>query len=480
MKKFSLRLLAIFLAVAMLAANFVTAATALDSLPADAQQVNADEREVVTTTDAKIVAEYYGFVSEGEKTVLNCNAIVGNAHNIPVPMDSDNLITIDAEAQTMSAATFPVDGYVWTPVKAYLVYQDAIGSDIRVPVALDSNGQGSFNTERESYSVEVEYEVKVAVDVEDQRNLVNAPAALVDGLANLESVAKTEDGLATIANDTVFAALLLMTQRIPFYSSYFEFFGEGTDGYNAIKALEADRNANGGKFALYNAIAEYKASENKVEFLLENGAKVKAACSVADAIAVLADDTKGLPSQKSMLDMALRMEAITQQDYDNMDMLIGIVKDLAAAFADVKEEKWAVIDNSPVKADASANELQALELALNAAKTNVQYHNDATLVESLVAATTTVKAGVAQSRVNVKVTAQVIGATTIDDNTLSTIEGKSANFLIKDGATENEILDKIEAIGICTDSLAYWSENAAVYNLDSDFYTTNVAFDTVD
>ena len=475
MKKFSLRLLAIFLAVAMLAANFVTAATALDSLPVYAQQNAADERETVTITDAKIVAEYYGFVSEGEKAVLNCNAIVGDTHVIPVPADSDELVSVDAEAQTVAATTFKKDGYTWTPVQAYLVYQDAIGSDIRIPVTLDENGNGSFNTKLESYSIEVDYEVKVDIDVAKQSLLVNAPAALVDGLANLENVAKTEGGLTLIANETVFAALVMMTERIPFYASYFEFFGEGTDGYNAIKSLEANRTANGGTFALLNEIAEYNASANKVEFLLKNGADVKAACSIADAIAVLADETKGLPSQKPMLDMALRMNVITQSDYDNMETLTGVFTGLAAAFAEVKEEKWAVLDNSPVKANAGANELQALELALNAAKSNVMYHKDVELVESLVAATTTVKAGVAQSRVNVVVNAQVISATSINDNTLSTIAGKSTNFLIADGATEDEIFDKIEAIGICADALAYWSENAAVYNVASEFYTAEYA-----
>ena len=480
MKKFSLRLLAIVLAVAMLAANFVTAATALESLPADAQQVNADERETVTTTDAKIVAEYYGFVSQGEKAVLNCSAIVGDSHVIPVPADSDNLVSINAEAQTVAATTFTLDGYTWTPVKAYLVYQDAAGSDIRVPVVLDENGNGTFNTELESYSVEVDYEVKVDIDVAEQSLLVNAPAALVDGLANLEAVANTEGGLTLIANETVFEALLTLTERLPFYGSYIEFFVVDSEGYNAIKTLEADRNANGGTFALLNAIAQYKASANKVEFLLDNGSDVKAACAIADAVAVLADDVKGLPSQRSMLNMALRLNAITQDDYDNMETLIGVVKDLAAAFAEVKEEKWAVLDNSPVKADASANELEALELAVNAVKANAQYHNDVELVESLVAATTTVKAGVAQTRVNVAVNAQVVSATSINDNTLSTIAGKSANFLIADGATEDEIFDKIEAIGICAEALAYWSENAAVYNIASEFYAAEYAVAEVD
>ncbi len=468
MKKFSLRLLAVILTVTLLAANFVTTITALGDLGVSEQGASA-VRDTVKVTDAQIVAEY-GFISEGEKAVLNCNAIIGKTHVIPVPSDSDELVSIDAENKTVSAKSFTDSDYTWLPVKAYLVYQDAIGSEVRIPVVLDGDGKGSFETDAESYSIEVDYEVKVAIDFDTQRDLANAPAALVNGIANLEAAAACEDKLNTIASDTVFSALLKMTETMVVGSTEITPFKNGSLGYTAIKAMEADRRANGGTFALCNAIAAYKQSANKVEYLVNNGNTLRSACSIAQHLTALTDEDEGLGAKLSGMEFALALGLISQQDLDNLKLLNEILTTLVANLGEIKEENWAVLDNSPVNPGATALELEALDMAVAAAKGRVSTHDDAAFVAAPVAATATVKAGVAQSYVNVKVSAQVVDAT----NKLSDLEGKSARFLIKDGATEKEIKDKIEALGIRQETLAYWTENASVYNIDSDYYVYDV------
>lgn len=468
MKQFSLRLLAVTLAITMLAANFVTTVTALGSVGA-LEQDQSSTRETITVTDAKIIANHYDFVSEGEKAVLNCNAIIGNTHTIPIPSDDDDLITIDSENQTVSAKQFKKGDYTWLPVKAYLVYQDAINSEIKNAITLDENGNGSFSTSVESYSIEVEYEVKVAIDVDLQLEIANAPALLIGGLTNLENAAACENNLATVASEEVFSVLNKMTSPLvhPAVPSFkLTIFDKDSAAYDAIKYMEADRNANGGTFGLCNAIKAYKQSQINVKYLINNGSDFKETCKIADSIIALSD---GFGAAVKLMKSAKDADMLSEQDYESMLLLQEILATLSSDLSKIKEENWAVLDNIPVKADATDNELTALDLALNAAKGRVSMHDGETFVEAPVAAQTTVSAGVAQSYVNVTVKAQVVDAT----NKLSTLDGKTARFLMKNGASEQEIKDKVEAMGVRQESLAYWTQSAAIYNIDSDYYVCN-------
>lgn len=468
MKQFSLRMLAVTLAITLLAANFVTTITALDILESF-ESGNDTKRETVTVTDAQAVAKY-SFVSEGEKAVLNCDAIIGEKHNIPVPSDKDDLVLIDSEKNTVSAKEFTEGGYTWVPVKAFLITQDAIGSEIETPIDLDKNGNGSFETNAESYSVEVEYEVRVEIDKDTQQMIANAPALLVNGLANLELVADCKGDLETLASDTIFDALLQMTTPTSISSSssltltIFPNTPQNHAGYDAIKALEAERIANGGTFGLIESISAYNQSQNKVEYLLNNGKAYKENYDViANSLSVIAaefnEKMDGFRSLQSM-------NVVTAEDIAKLEIFETLFNNIANGLS-VPAENWAVLDSNPVKQNATASELEALDLALIAAKGRVSMHDSETFVAAPVAATTTVKTGVDQNYVNVVVKAQVVDAT----NNISTLNGESARFLMKESASDKEISNKVEAMGVRQNSLAYWTKNAATYNVDSDHYT---------
>lgn len=482
-KKISLRILSAFLALMMVVATGVTVVTALE-IPYDKDQFESDGREVVTTTDAEIVAKY-SFLSTKEKNILNCKAIAGDTHTIPVPSDNDNLIAIDAENQTVTAETFTSGNYVWTPVKAYLVYTDAANKEVKIPVAIDENGYGEFETLEESYSVEVEYEVKVAIDLDEQRLLVNTPSILANGLINLNLVSVCEGDLGTIASDVVFSALMQMIE--PFDTSFGTMYlidpNEEVNAttVNALLAMKADREANNGQFALCKEIATYKASGNKVAYLVNNGVAFKDAYN--DIYENLNDFIVGFDKCKVAIDLFYQMHLIDDATYNNLVLVQGILHNLVANLAKAQEANWEYAEHTLVKADATALELEALDLALKAALNDngtasfVNRHDTEELTEALVAAKATVKAGVAQSMVNVTVNAQVIGASSINSNNLTTIAGKTVSFLMKDGSTQDEINAKIASVGICAETLTYWTQNASEYNIASAFYAPNTTFD---
>jgi len=475
MKQFSLRLLAVTLAVAMLAANFVTAVTALDSVAAASEQSgSATSSNTVKVSDAEIIANYYGFFSEGEKAVLRCDAIIGTEHTIPVPSDDDGLISVDAENKTVKVNTEVKKGdYTWTPVAAYLVTQDAIGSDIKTPVELDSNGRGSFSTTAESYSIEVKYEVKVSIDVATQKVIANGPAVLLNGLSNLDAAVACESNLEVVNRDEVYSALLKMTETMVVGTTDITPFPSNSAGYRAIRAIEAEKNSNNGTLLMLSEIAAVKASQNKVEHLLKNSAGLRDSVKdMYEYVCALTDPSEGLGAKMWGLQIAAGLNYITEQDLENVKLLNGILETLKADLEKITEENWAVLEsgNNPVKSEATAKELNALDLALTAAKGSASMHDGETFDEAPVAADATVKAGVAQSYVNVNVNAMVVDAT----NNLSELKGKTARILMKTGASEQEIKDKVEAIGVRQDTLAYWTENAAIYNIDSDHYVYSI------
>ena len=474
MKKFSLRLLTAVLVIAMLIATCSTAVVALN-IPYDTEDFESDDRKVVPTTDAKIVAEYYSFISGKEASILSCKAIVGNSHVIPAPTDSDNLVSIDAEGYTVTADTFTSGNYTWKPVKAYLVYTDSANNEIREVIALDENGKGGFDTDLKSYSVEVDYEVSVSIDIDTQKVIVNAPAVLANGVANMGIVTGCEADLETIASEDVFSGILKLTGSI----NGATIFGINGPGYNAIMALKADRDANNGTFALNNEIDAYKASASKVGYLANNGEKLTDAYGIAANIIAL---SAAFETKIDLIESGYQWGMVDKQSYDNFMLVNSLLKNISAVLNTVSASDWAKAADA-VKADASALELEALDLAVVAAIDDngavvANRHEDAALVEAPVAAKTTVKAGVAQNVVNVTVDAKVIGSASVNDNSLSTLSGKNANFLIAEGATNQEIADKIAAMGLCDETLAYWAETAATYNIGNEFYTASTVYTT--
>lgn len=475
-------MLTTILAITMLIATCSTAAVALD-IPYDADDFSSDGREVVKVTDAKIVADYdyySSFLSDMESSILSCNAIVGNSHVIPVPADSDELISIDPESYTVTADTFTSGDYTWKPVKAYLVYTDSANEEFRSEIALDENGKGSFDTDLESYSIEVDYEVEVAIDLDAQRELVNAPAVLVNGVASMNAVAACGGDLETIASEAIFSQLLMLTTPVSGVILFDK--GKGDDrGYDAVMALKAHRDANNGTFAINNSIDAYKAADNKVAYIVENGSELKNELEAVEHIISL---SQALNDKMPIIDAFNQTtnKLIDDETHEKLSSANGILSAIAKELEKGSVSDWEAASDV-VSADATDLELEALNLAVSAAlgvDGSVSRHDSEELVEAPVAAKTTVKAGVAQNAVTVTINAQVIGSNTVDSNDLSTLAGIKGNFLIKAGATDAEINEKISALNLCQEALAHWANSASVYNIGTEFYAPETVYDRDD
>ncbi|MBO5006456.1 MAG: hypothetical protein J6C89_03325, partial [Clostridia bacterium] len=171
MKKSILRIVSMVLSIALLAGciNVGVFATGNNGMITLSGSVSG-------ITDAKIIADYAdSYLSDGEKAVLHCTALVGNEHIITAPTDDDkaDLIIIDKENRKVEIKDYASGNYVWKPAKVQLVYANGAEN-----IVLDANGKGSFVYEGNNYSVEVTYVVSVPIASNLFQTLVNAPMYL--------------------------------------------------------------------------------------------------------------------------------------------------------------------------------------------------------------------------------------------------------------------------------------------------------------
>lgn len=498
-KKISLRILAAILALAMLVATGVTTVTALEIPHVTEEQFNAAGRDVITTTDAQIVAKY-DYVGAKEKVILECNAIVSDSHVIPKPNNDDNLITVDVDNQTVSAEPFVSGDYVWKPVRARVVWEDAAGTKQEQAFALDASGVGRYNTDIESYTIKVDYEVRVALDEGYQKMLINTPAYLTSLIANLNLVAACESDLALINEDAIFDALVSMTGPL---ENGLTIFNDSHYAHHAILDLKRVRNANGGKFELLDEIALYNAYKKgegeyagmtATAYLVERGDDFKAAYdAIVDNLVAVA---YAFNDRMDLMETLHDLDFIDDKTFNNLTTLNDALGRLAVGISDyvwvdkeagttkpgkVPADNWDGLGFDLVKENATLIDLMNLDANLatlmNSDKTasNAKLHQDENTIEAEpVAATVELETGVSQIRVNVSVKANVIGLTSEDNNTLSELNGKSASFLTNEEASDTAILNKIDSMGICNEAIDHWATNAADYGINTNNYEKQV------
>lgn len=468
MKKSILRIVSMILSIALIVGCINIGVFASQNDPTITLSSSVSE-----TTDAKIIAGYYDFLSELEKAVLHCTALVGGTHTITAPTDSDKdgLITVDTENKTVEVKSFTKDGYTWNPVSAQVIYQDNAGIDQEPINVTLTNGVGSFECSSDRYRVEVTYELKVAIDTTLQQTLVNAPAYLANGIVNMNAVAQMSGNFETVASNL--DTLVKFVDGVEFGNGAgLQIVGETAA---AIMALKTDRDANSDanssekKFAINKYIDAYNAYENKVEYLLANGEEFKVAFeNVMTNLGIVVNDK----TLQVYIDLAVQNKLVDASAQTAFSALTGIYNTMAA----VDPANWAVLEQELVKADAIDAELTALDSAVCDLAENgtTALHNDETFDAEVLAGSVTLTQGVDQYKVTVVVKAQVV--TGVDAElkpVLSTLVSTATTSLVFDKDTSSEtIQDAIKANGVLATAVSGWD---ASYEINETNYTVEFA-----
>ncbi len=245
------------------------------------------DNNVWSGTAGELIAENYP-LNDYEKAILGCSGLTGGSFTVEVPdSTTEGLVTVDADAQTVVAKPYVVDGFTWEPTAAVLKYTNADGTPgTDLEVTLNKVGEvytGNFNKPANSYRVEVTYSLFITLDETVQKLLLNAPMYLTEGYIQMDDAVNGSLAVLVATLDDKMEELRALYNGIH-YDVMFE--GEVVAEYTiglaatseakkAIGNLLADYDKNGGKSTLLMDFDAYRAASSKVQFMLENGATVK-------------------------------------------------------------------------------------------------------------------------------------------------------------------------------------------------------------
>ncbi len=475
MKRTFLRVVSMCLAVLMLAgaANLSVFAAQIDTgyntktLQSTVQAGVAKNGAVTVKTDGQIVAETYSEkLSDLEKAILNTGALLGETYQITTP--ADTCVTIDAETKTVTAEDCEIvpDVYKWVPVTATAVF---VGGE--VTKSFNGGKTVQFTAAEitaDQYSIQVVYELKVTIDENTQKALLNAPVTLAGAVANMNIIKSLIANLNTLAESM--EDLYAMTSDSPTGGYTIQGTSKGSiDSASAlgqaITELYNDCAGNGGNtFALCVLLEDYS-DANAVEFIIENGKDVHTLFdSMKKNLSIMAEygeysSVDGLPDVKGNLTTFVGIFPNLQNYIDMLDLAIGVLTKICESMDFVNEVYWSAYSNSPVKSGISDEELAALNAAvLNAVdkkelKAGVSFHDDIAIVNPIQIGAHTITKGVDQYKVIVDVVANVYK----DSNATTTINGIMDHQLVLDkNLTPDQIEAAIEASGIIDASVAGW------------------------
>ncbi|MBQ7035053.1 MAG: hypothetical protein IJN34_04900 [Clostridia bacterium] len=282
MKKFLKRSTALLLVALMVLTNVPMLQVSAEG----AGEPNAQSSNAWNGTAGELVAENYP-LNDYEKAILACSGLAGATYSVEIPTeDNTGLVTVDADAQTVTAKAYTVGGFTWEPTAAVLKYTNADGTPgTDVNVTLNKVGDayvGNFQKPANSYRAEVTYSLLIAMDEADQKLLLNTPFYLAEGYGQLKS-ASSVLGMATDTIDEKMEDLRALYNGITYEVSFEgETFGytigleEGSAVKKALGNLLADYDSNGGRSTLALDIEAYNQAKSKVQFMMEKGAEMKA------------------------------------------------------------------------------------------------------------------------------------------------------------------------------------------------------------
>ena len=238
------------------------------------------------TTGSLVVGNYE--LNKYEEAIIVCTGLIGDTYTVEVPNSTtDGLVSINADAQTVTAKPYETDGFVWVPSAAVIKYTAVDGTPgTDIPVTMKKVGEdyvGSFVKPANSYRVEVTYSLYIAVDAALQQALLNAPYYLVEGYAQVSAAI---DGSLALVSSTMNEKMEDLRQIAS--GSKYDIVYDGKVVYSyttpalndgavktALNDLLADYDANGGTLTLDKYCTEYQRAASKVQFVIEQGEAFK-------------------------------------------------------------------------------------------------------------------------------------------------------------------------------------------------------------
>lgn len=395
--------------------------------------ISAGADATETLTYSEIIADNYDELSLAEKALLKGGYLESGSVTYSAPSDGDDLVEVDNETKTIKAKTFVELGLTWVPTEAKLV-----SGEYSETVAL-SEGKGTYVYDGNAFYVDVTYVLYVDIDEATQNKLLSAAPAFKQGLANLEAVAESETDLSIILLAMDIFNQLASEDGMPNqYNFPLKFYPAAA---NATKDLEAQVEANDGKFDLGVMLSDYAAAESKVQFLVEKGEALKTCLKeTSDHITTIRNDgmwATVLTFLQLSVDQGGDSATLTK-----VNTLLGAMDSWLADVAPVIADDWTAATTEFLVDDVAYATLESIVTAITST-------TDVTVKETLVAATSTVRVSMSMFNVDVAVVFNVY-----DNASGQIVEYKTIakQLVLNDGASADEI--KAAAAAVEADALA--------------------------
>ena len=285
-KQITKRALAILLSLLMVATNICVLPIFAAETEGSASHSESQDNVWSGTTGSLVAGNYE--LNKYEQAILVSTGLIGDTYSVEVPDSATNgLVSIDADAQMVTAVPYETDGFVWVPTAAVIKYTAANGSagaDVSVPLTkVGENYVGTYVKPANSYRIEVTYSLYIAVDAALQQALLSAPYYLVDGYG---LVSDAIDGSLALVSSTMNEKMVELRELINATEVSIEYDGEVLYTYTtpvladgdvktALKDLLADYDKNGGTLTLAKYCTEYQRSSCKTQFVIEKAEEFK-------------------------------------------------------------------------------------------------------------------------------------------------------------------------------------------------------------
>ena len=425
------------------------------------QMVVAVGKEDVTVSDAVLLGKQYT-LSDNLQALLDSGLLAENTYTYRIPDEGDALVQVDPDERKISAETYSYNGFRWIPTQASVISGQS--NETVDLVEQDGVYVGSFQTSGNTYSVAVTYALHIFVAQEHQLMLLNSGANLKYAFKQMQQIAEQQAALETLALYIDKLMELVNGVSLPWGGQL-----KYEDSTGAVRNLYGQKRANGGDFDLVKLIRQYynvAARDGKSKFLMTQGQ------TYFDVAAQTCQDILNLCNDRAVLEVIVNFAhsaglsdvdpALLKKAFDNLQAA-GNALQVATA------SKWEVLEKNPVKQGLS----NADYLVLDGLVENVEAEKpQVTVVENLLAQTTSIQVSMNRFDVTVKYVAKVIDRNYIDNATLTTIENRYAARITLDADTSYEdILAAVAADDTEVRALADWE----IYQVGEDYYDRSVS-----
>lgn len=424
-KTFMKRSLALILSAVLLLSNLSGLSMLVDA---------ADESQEMSVTVGQIVADNYN-LTDAEKAILASGYLVSGTVKYEVPGNNDGLVSVDTDNAKITATS--KDG--WTPVSAVIKY----GSN-ELEVAL-TNGVGTYDADvvGNAFSVEVKYQLHTTVDKAVQEQLLNAPAYLKQGVANLTAVSGQGGNLYILEQ----AMPELINLRDTGVETSFTTISLSDECKNAITALNNQMANNGGKLNLSTMIEALDAG-TKTGYMMSNGIAMQA--EVANLVEKVSKISTALNTIYENIEWLIENGFVDATLANQVKTLSGVCSNLADGLAAVNADPWtaATLGTDLVYADADYTKLDALVADLSTT-------SNVTVKEALLVAETTLQANLSMWNVTVNVILE-----TVQENNEVKQYGETHTVVLTlaDGVSAEEVHAEINDSKVVENAIAAWGD----------------------